>query len=177
MILPQMSARLGLRQGPRSKTFVSLSGAAPRRIPPLSGLVMDLLHQRLQRTPANFAKVSVFIWHKLLAVAGAIDADVCPSQILVRFAKAAIANECRFRTHGYLPAFALHYGNRRRNRYKRALPPFGSRPGVGRDSIATERSACVGRMVIGAITIHLECSCEAGPDNRCAAFSFLPEPS
>ena len=138
---------------------------------------MDLLHQRLQRTPANFAKVSVFIWHKLLAVAGAIDADVCPSQILVRFAKAAIANECRFRTHGYLPAFALHYGNRRRNRYKRALPPFGSRPGVGRDSIATERSACVGRMVIGAITIHLECSCEAGPDNRCAAFSFLPEPS
>lgn len=72
---------------------------------------------------------------------------------------------------------SLHYGNRRRNRYKRALPPFGSRPGVGRDSIATERSACVRRMVIGAITIHLECSCEAGPDNRCAAFSFLPEPS
>jgi hypothetical protein len=50
-------------------------------------------------------------------------------------------------------------------------------PRVGRDSIATERSACVGRMVIGAFTIYLECSCEAGPDNRCAAFSFLPEPS
>jgi hypothetical protein len=28
---------------------------------------MDLFHQRLERAPANFAKVSIVLWHQLFA--------------------------------------------------------------------------------------------------------------
>ena len=60
---------------------------------------MDLFHQRLQRAPADFTKISVVVRHELLAVAGAVDADARPPQIAIRFAQAAIANERRFRSH------------------------------------------------------------------------------
>jgi len=65
---------------------------------------MDLLHQRLQRAPADFAQVPVVVRHELLAVAGAIDADPRPSKVVVGFAQAAIANEGRFGSHGQIRA-------------------------------------------------------------------------
>ena len=37
-----------------------------------SGLVMDLLHQSLERAPADFAKVSIIVGHELLAAVGAV---------------------------------------------------------------------------------------------------------
>jgi hypothetical protein len=40
------------------------------RVPLLSGLVMDLLHRRLQRAPTYLAQVAVVVRHELLAVAG-----------------------------------------------------------------------------------------------------------
>jgi hypothetical protein len=57
---------------------------------------MGLIHQSLKRAPANLAQISIFIRHKLLVTAGAIDMDASPSQIVVRFAQATIANESRF---------------------------------------------------------------------------------
>src|SRR5450432_4162395 len=78
---------------------LSSSGCTQTRVPLLSGLVMDLLHQRLQRAPTDLAQVAVVVRHDLLAVAGAVDADARPPQIVVRFAQAAIANERRFRSH------------------------------------------------------------------------------
>jgi hypothetical protein len=60
---------------------------------------MDLLHQRLERTPANFAKVSIVVGHQLLAAGGAVDVDVSPSQVVVRFPEAAIAHKSSFRSH------------------------------------------------------------------------------
>ena len=60
---------------------------------------MDLIHQSLKRAPANLAQVSIFVRHKLLVAAGAVDMDASPSQIVVRFAPATIANESRFRSH------------------------------------------------------------------------------
>jgi hypothetical protein len=60
---------------------------------------MDLLHQSLERTPAHLAKVSIVIRHQLLACSGAIDVDVSPSQIVVRFPEAAIADEGCFCSH------------------------------------------------------------------------------
>ena len=53
------------------------------RVPLLSGLVMDLLHRRLQRAPTYLAQVAVVVRHELLAVAGAVDADARPPQIVV----------------------------------------------------------------------------------------------
>ena len=70
-----------------------------RRISLRSGLVMDLLHQSLERAPADFAKVAIVVGHQLLAAAGTVDVDASPSQIVVRFAEAAIANKSRFRSH------------------------------------------------------------------------------
>jgi hypothetical protein len=64
-----------------------------------SSLVMDLLHQGLERTPADFAKVSIVVGHQLLAAGGAVYMDVGPSKIVVRFAETAIANKGRFRSH------------------------------------------------------------------------------
>jgi hypothetical protein len=64
---------------------------------------MDLLHQRLQRAPANLAKVAVIVRHELLVTAGAIDMDASPAQIVIRFAKAAIANKRGLRAHRRLP--------------------------------------------------------------------------
>jgi hypothetical protein len=60
---------------------------------------MDLIHQSLKRAPANLAQVSIFVRHKLLVAAGAVDMDESPSQIVVCFAQATIANESRFRSH------------------------------------------------------------------------------
>ncbi len=60
---------------------------------------MDFLHQRLQRAPADLAQVSVVVRHELLAIAGAVDADVRPPQIVVRFAETAITHKSRFRSH------------------------------------------------------------------------------
>jgi hypothetical protein len=41
-------------------------------------------------------KASVVVRQEMLVTAGAIDMDARPSQIVVRFAEAAIANECTF---------------------------------------------------------------------------------
>jgi hypothetical protein len=58
---------------------------------------MVLIRQSLKRAPANLAQVSIFVRHKLLVAARAVDMDESPSQIVVCFAQAAIANENRFR--------------------------------------------------------------------------------
>jgi hypothetical protein len=60
---------------------------------------MDFLHQGLERTPANLAKVSIVVRHQLFAAGGAVYMDVSPSQIGVRFPEAAIAHKGRFRSH------------------------------------------------------------------------------
>jgi hypothetical protein len=60
---------------------------------------MNLFHQSLKRAPANLAQVSIFFRHKLLVTAVAADMDASPSQIVVRFAQATIANESRFPSH------------------------------------------------------------------------------
>jgi hypothetical protein len=60
---------------------------------------MDLLHQRLQRAPANLAEVPIIVRHEVLVTAGAVDMDASPAQIVVRFTEAAIANKRRFRAH------------------------------------------------------------------------------
>ncbi len=73
-----------------------------RGIPFFSSLLMDLFHHGLKRAPANLTEVAVFIRYKLLAVAGSVDADVRPSQVVVCFAQTTIANEGRFRAHGRL---------------------------------------------------------------------------
>jgi hypothetical protein len=96
----------GLQQ-PSSLAAASRRSAAARRIPLPSGLFVDLLHQGLQRAPANFTEVAVVVRHELLVAAGAIDMDASPAQIIVCFAKAAIANKRRFRTHRGLPLAAL----------------------------------------------------------------------
>jgi hypothetical protein len=70
-----------------------------RRISLRPGVIVNLLHQSLERTPAHLAKVSIVIRHQLLACGGAIDVDVSPSQVVVRFPEAAIADEGRFRSH------------------------------------------------------------------------------
>jgi hypothetical protein len=71
-----------------------------RRIALFSGIVVDLLHERLQRAPADFAQVAVVVRHELLTVADAIDADVGPSEVVVGFAEAAITDKSRFHSHG-----------------------------------------------------------------------------
>src|ERR1700680_1891279 len=78
---------------------IALRSRFALRVPLLSSLVMDLLHQRLQRAPTDLAQVALVVRHELLAVASAVDADARPPQIVVRFAQAAIANERRFRSH------------------------------------------------------------------------------
>ena|ERR1700722_17644098 len=60
---------------------------------------MDLLHQRLKRAPANLAEVPIVVRHKLSAVAGAVHADMGPSEIVVGFAETTIAEEGSFRSH------------------------------------------------------------------------------
>jgi len=45
----------GLRTPQLASSSLSSSGCTQTRVPLLSGLVMDLLHQRLQRAPADFA--------------------------------------------------------------------------------------------------------------------------
>jgi hypothetical protein len=63
------------------------------------GVIVDLLHQGLKRTPANLAKVSIVIRHQLFAAGGAIDVDVSPSQVVIGFPEAAVADIGRFRSH------------------------------------------------------------------------------
>jgi hypothetical protein len=70
-----------------------------RRISLLSGVIMDLLHQSLERTPAHLAKVSIVIRHQLFAAGSAVDVNVSPSQVVVRFPEAAIADEGCFCSH------------------------------------------------------------------------------
>jgi hypothetical protein len=60
---------------------------------------MNLLHQRLERAPADLAKIAVVVRHELPAAAGAVDTDPRPSKIIVGFAQAAIADEYRFGSH------------------------------------------------------------------------------
>jgi hypothetical protein len=60
---------------------------------------MDLVHQGLKRAPADFAKVSVIVRHQLLPAAGTVDVNVRPPQVAIRLTEAAVANECRFRSH------------------------------------------------------------------------------
>ena len=88
---------LGRRTSRLRRSFFARISAG--RIPFLSRLVMDLLHQRLQRAPADLAQVPVVVRHELLAVAGAVHADVRPSEVVAGFAQAAIADEGRFRSH------------------------------------------------------------------------------
>ena len=71
---------------------------------------MDFFHQRLQRAPTNLAQVTIVIWNKLFAVADAVNAHASPSQIVVSFAKAAIANERGFGAHGHFPFKGLVLG-------------------------------------------------------------------
>lgn len=65
---------------------------------------MNLFHQRLQRAPADLAKIPVVVRHELPAVAGTVDTDPRPSQIIVGFAQTTIADECRFGSHGQIRA-------------------------------------------------------------------------
>jgi hypothetical protein len=60
---------------------------------------MDLVHQSPKRAPENLAQVPIFVWHKLLVAAGAVDMDASLSQIVICFAQATIANEGRFPSH------------------------------------------------------------------------------
>jgi hypothetical protein len=55
------------RKTRRREPAASSLGVAARRIALRSGLAMDLFHQRLERAPANFAKVSIVLWHQLFA--------------------------------------------------------------------------------------------------------------
>jgi hypothetical protein len=103
---------------------------------------MNLLHQCLQRAPTDFAKISVVVLHELLAVAGAVDADVRPRQIVVRFSQAAIANERRFRSHGPVLAFRAGYDGRWPDRYngKSRTPGAILRPTARRPDAPTRRA-------------------------------------
>ena len=60
---------------------------------------LDLFHQSLQWTPTDLTEVSIVIRHEAPAVADAVDVNVRPSQVAVRFAVAAIANESCFGSH------------------------------------------------------------------------------
>ena len=60
---------------------------------------MDFLHQNLQWTPANLAKVPIVIRKELLITAGAVDMNASPPQVAISLTEAAVANECRFRSH------------------------------------------------------------------------------
>jgi hypothetical protein len=46
---------------------------------------LDLFHQSLQWTPTDLTEVSVVIRHEAPAVADAVDVNVRPSQVAVRF--------------------------------------------------------------------------------------------
>jgi hypothetical protein len=84
------------KQPPRQSFFASISLG---RISLLSRLVVNFLHQRLKRAPADLTQVPVVIGHELLAVAGAVHADTCPSEVVVGFTETAIADEGRSRSH------------------------------------------------------------------------------
>jgi hypothetical protein len=60
---------------------------------------MDLLHQRLKKTSADLTEVSIVVRHEPFAVAGAVHADVGPSEVVVGFTEAAIADKGRFCSH------------------------------------------------------------------------------
>jgi hypothetical protein len=62
-------------------------------------LGLDLFHQSLQWTPTDLTEISLIIRHEAPAVADAVDVNVSPSQVAVRFAVTAIANESCFRSH------------------------------------------------------------------------------
>jgi hypothetical protein len=87
-----------------------------------SRLVMNLLHQRLQRAPADFAKIAIVVRHELPAVTGAVDTDPRPSKIIVGFAQAAIAEECRFGSHNQIRAVIRGTGKQK----AAELPPVAS---------------------------------------------------
>jgi hypothetical protein len=70
-----------------------------RQISLFSRLVMNLFHQRLKRAPADLAEVSIVVRHELSAITGAVHADVGPSEIVIGFAEAAIADKGRFCCH------------------------------------------------------------------------------
>jgi len=74
-------------------------------------LGLDLFHQSLHWTPTDLTEVSVVIRHETPAVADAVDTNVSPSQVIIRFAVAAIANESCFRSHGAaLASYLAIYG-------------------------------------------------------------------
>ena len=60
---------------------------------------MDLFHQRLERAPADFAKVSFVVRQELLVTAGAVDVHMSPPKIVVGLAKTTITNEGGFLPH------------------------------------------------------------------------------
>jgi hypothetical protein len=84
------------------RVLVNALPAFPGHIPPLPGLVMHFRHQCLKRAPADLAQIPINVRHKLLAIADAIDGNVRPPQIAVRFPEAAIADKGRFGCHTYL---------------------------------------------------------------------------
>ena len=88
----------GIRCDPNSIRF--------RSAPPLSGLVLNFLQGSLQWAPANLAKVPLNIRHQLLAARRAVNGDVRPSQIAVRFAKAGVADIGCFGSHVWIRAVA-----------------------------------------------------------------------
>lgn len=89
--------RLTSQATPPRRSFFIRIGLG--RISLLSRIVVNFLHQRLKRAPANLTQVPVVIGHELLAVAGAVHADARPSEVVVGFAETAIADEGRFRSH------------------------------------------------------------------------------
>jgi hypothetical protein len=83
---------------------------------------MDLLHQRLQRAPADLAKIAVVVRRELSAVAGAVDTDSRPSKIIVGFAQATIADKCRFGSHAWIRAVIGSTGKQKAAEFPRRLP-------------------------------------------------------
>jgi hypothetical protein len=104
---------------------------------------MDLLHQRLQRAPANLAYVSIVVRHELPAIAGAADADVGPSQIVIRFAEAAVANKGRFRSHDRIRAAKGRTGKQKTHYASRCEHPSRTGGLTNRSDMAPENMVVI----------------------------------
>jgi hypothetical protein len=60
---------------------------------------MDFFHQCLERAPTDFAEIPFIVGRYLFPAVCAIDLDVSPAQVAVRFPEAAITDKCGFRGH------------------------------------------------------------------------------
>jgi predicted metallopeptidase len=61
---------------------------------------VNLLHQRLQRAPADLAQVAIVIRHELLAIHRTVNTNMRPPEIVIGLPEAAIAGKRRFRSDG-----------------------------------------------------------------------------